>query len=376
MSIRPYKISILDAELELLQRKLEFSRLPNNDSASKQWGEDNGVTNRFMRDTVDFWRSKYDWRSEEARLNKMPQFMTEIDVEGFGTLDIHFVHAKSSEANAVPLLFVHGWPGSFAEVEKILPRLNKAGFHVVAPSLPGYGFSSYTDKEGFKHPQHAEALHEVMLKLGYDRYFVQGGDWGSLIVRSIALRYSEHVKALHCNMIPMSRPSSIPEDQSYTPFEQICLNRSNWFFTTNVEYSQIQATKTRTLGFMLHDSPVAMLAWMADKLFLWSDNYPWTPTEIITWTLLHYFPGPTTGLVMYRENPGLDSYAIKNLKVPCAVSAFPKELTMVPRCWAETTMNVVWWKEHPEGGGHFAAYEKPEALAKDLIEFFKTVEAN
>ena len=120
-----------------------------------------------------------------------------------------------------------------------------------------------------------------------------------------------------------------------------------------------------------------MLAWMADKLFLWSDSYPWTPTEIITWTLLHYFPGPTTGLVMYRENPGQDElayYANHYVKVPSAVSAFPKELIMVPRCWAETAMNVVWWKEHPEGGGHFAAYEKPEALAKDLIEFFKSVE--
>lgn len=127
--------------------------------------------------------------------------MTEIDVEGFGTLDMHFVHSKSSQANAAPLLFVHGWPGSFAEVEKILPKLNEAGFHVVAPSLPGYGFSTYTVKEGFKHSQHAEALHKVMLKLGYDRYFVQGGDWGSLMVRSVALRYPEHVKALHCNMV-------------------------------------------------------------------------------------------------------------------------------------------------------------------------------
>lgn len=347
-----------------------------------------------MRDTIEFWRTTYDWRVEEARLNKMPQFMTQIDVEGFDALDIHFVHSKSSDAKGIPLLFVHGWPGSFAEVEKILPKLNEAGFHVVAPSLPGYGMSSYTDKKGFKHPQHAEVLHKVMLKLEYDEYVVQGGDWGSFMVRSIALKYPEHVKALHCNMVslstgslmitsclkerqlPMGRPSSIPEDHEYTPFEQTCLDRCNWFFTTNIDYSQIQASKTRTLGFMLHDSPVAMLAWMADKLFLWSDNYPWTATEIITWTLLHYFPGPTTSLVMYRENPGEDElshFANYRVKVPSSVSAFPKELIMVPRSWAETAMNVVWWKDHPEGGGHFAAYEKPEELAKDLIEFFNSI---
>ena len=349
-----------------------------------------------MHDTVEFWRTKYDWRSEEARLNRLPQFMTSLDVDGFGILDMHFVHSKSSKAEALPLLFVHGWPGSFAEVEKILPKLNDAGFHVVAPSLPGYGFSSYTSKKGFKHPQHAEALHKVMLVLGYDNYFVQGGDWGSYMVRSMALKYPEHVKALHCNMvcliphkpdieikwltkelqIPMIKPSQIQEDHAYTPFEQTCLDRCKWFLTTNIEYSQIQATKTRTLGFMLHDSPVAMLAWMADKLFLWSDMYPWTTTEIITWTLMHYFPGPTTGLVMYRENPGEDEvahFATYHVKVPSGVSAFPKELLMVPRCWAETTMNVVWWKDHPEGGGHFAAYEKPDQLADDMIDFFKTV---
>ena len=349
-----------------------------------------------MRETLDFWRTTYDWRAEEARLNKMPQFMTPIDVDGFGTLDIHFMHSKSSVANSVPLLFVHGWPGSFAEVEKILPKLNEAGFHVVAPSLSGYGFSSYTDKKGFKHTQHAEVMHKIMLRLGYDTYVVQGGDWGSFMVRSMAVTYPEHVKAMHCNMvsffpcnlivpvtlslnasqIPIREPAGIQKDHKYTPFEQLCLDRQNWFVTTNTAYNQTQCTKTRTLGFMLHDSPIAMLAWMSDKLFLWSDDYPWTPTEIITWTLMHYFPGPTTGLVMYRENPPqeeLDHFAKYYVKAPTGVSAFPKEIEVAPRRWAETAMNVVWWREHPEGGGHFAAYEKPEAFSKDLIQFFRSV---
>ena len=175
----------------------------------------------------------------------------------------------------------------------------------------------------------------------------------------------------------MAKPPQVKDDQKYTPFEERCLARMKWFFETNITYSQVQETKTRTLGFMVHDSPVAMLAWMSDKLFLWTDNYPWTPTEIITWTLLHYFPGPTTSLVIYRELPGqleLDHYANHYVKVPSGVSAFPKELIMVPRCWAEASMNVVWWKDHPEGGGHFAAYEKPKELASDMIEFYRSVQ--
>lgn len=158
-----------------------------------------------MSDTVDFWRNKYNWREEEARINELSQFKTPIEVDGFGTLDIHFVHSKSSGPDAVPLLFLHGWPGSFLEVEKILPGLNKAGYTVVAPSLPGYGFSSYTDKAGFKHVQHAEVMHKLMVRLGYEKHVVQGGDWGALIVRCIALKYPESVKALHVNMV--FRPS-------------------------------------------------------------------------------------------------------------------------------------------------------------------------
>lgn len=154
-----------------------------------------------MKEMLEFWRNHYDWKKEEARLNEMPQFKTLIEVDGFGTLDIHLMHSRSSKANATPLLFVHGWPGSFSEVEKILPELNKAGFHVVAPSLAGYGFSSYTRREGFKHLQHAEVLHKVMLRLGYDKYVVQGGDWGALIVKVIALQYPEHVVAMHVNMV-------------------------------------------------------------------------------------------------------------------------------------------------------------------------------
>lgn len=206
-SITPYflselavQIHISDSELSLLQLKLELARLPIS-LEDEEWGELNGVTVKMMVDTVNFWRKEYDWRAEEARLNEMPQFKAPINVDGFGILNIHFVHVVSQKPEPHPLLFLHGWPGSFAEVEKILPFLSEAGYNVVSPSLPGYGFSEYTGKAGFKHEQHAEVMNKLMLKLGYQEYVVQGGDWGSFIVGRMARMYPENVKALHVNMV-------------------------------------------------------------------------------------------------------------------------------------------------------------------------------
>lgn len=150
---------------------------------------------------VDFWRRGYDWRAEEAKLNELPQYTCDVKVEGFGKLAMHFVHQPSSVAGARPLLFVHGWPGSFAEVVKMLPMLNDAGFHVVAPSLPGYGFSACPDEAGFSNEQDAEAVHSVMLELGYRQYVAQGGDWGSDIVRNLGRMFPQHVQAVHVNHV-------------------------------------------------------------------------------------------------------------------------------------------------------------------------------
>ena len=159
------------------------------------------MTVEKIRDVVDFWRKSYNWREEEARLNELPQYTCHVELGCFGDLEMHFMHSTSSAADAVPLLFTHGWPGSFAEVTKILPILDKAGFHVVAPSLPGYGFSSCPEKAGFTNEQDAEAVHKIMLKLGYSRYVVQGGDWGSDVARNLGRKYPEQVRAVHINHI-------------------------------------------------------------------------------------------------------------------------------------------------------------------------------
>ena len=369
-----YQISIPDNELDLLQRKIELTRLPSN-LTDERWSEQNGVTLELMQNIMSYWRDHYSWRSEEARLNEMPQFITSIEVVDFGEVDLHFVHSLSSSSNAIPLLFLHGWPGSIQEVCKALPDLNAAGFHVVAPSLPGFGWSSCPRKAGFKNRQTAEAMHKLMSSLHYNDYVVQGGDWGAMIAWSIAHWYPDSAKAIHVNLLSLPKPD-LGAEPEYTEFEKRSLGQHEHFDTKEFAYYLVQNTKPRTFGFAMHDSPVGMLAWMTDKLFTWSDSYPWSPKELITWTLLHYFPGPTGGFHIYRENSATEmisgAEADKFLHTPTGVSAFAKEAEMVPRSWAERKANVVFWQEH-DSGGHFAAYEKPKEFVDDLVRFFPSI---
>ena len=328
-----------------------------------------------MERTISHWRDHYKWREEEDRLNQMPQYITPIEVENFEVVQMHFVHSLSPSINAIPLLFLHGWPGSFQEVRKALPRLNVAGFHVIAPSLPGFGFSSCPNKPGFKIRQVAEVMQKLMSRLHYNEYVVQGGDWGAMIAWTIAQNYPKSAKAVHVNFLTLPKPD-FDTDPEYTEFEKRSLRQHEHFDTKEFAYYMVQNSKPRTLGFAMHDSPVGMLAWMADKLFTWSDSYPWSAAELITWTLLHYFPGPTAGFHIYRENSATEMIsgadADKYLETPTGVSAFAKEAEMVSRSWAEKKANVVFWQEH-ESGGHFAAYEKPQEFVDDLVRFFPSV---
>lgn len=369
-----FQISVADKELDLLRRKLELSRLPS-DLAGEEWAEQNGVTLRLVKDTLSYWRDQYSWRKEETRLNKMPQYMTSIEIGLYGETDLHFVHSLSSSHSAIPLLFLHGWPGSFQEVSKALPKLNAAGFHVVAPSLPGFGFSSCPNKAGFKIRQIAEVMHRLMLKLQYENYVAQGGDWGAMIAWTIAHSYPDSVKAIHVNLLSLPKPDFETEPE-YTDFERRSLQQHEDFNTNGFAYYLVQNTKPRTFGFAMHDSPVGMLAWMADKLFTWSDAYHWSADELITWTLLHYFPGPTGGFQIYRENSATEMISGAEadifLQTPTGVSAFAKEAEMVPRSWAERKANIAYWQEH-DSGGHFAAYEKPDEFVDDLVKFFPSV---
>ncbi|PBK90355.1 alpha/beta-hydrolase [Armillaria gallica] len=380
----PFKISIPDDELKLLQQKLSLLRLPDELEGS---GKKYGVPLKDIKRLVARWRDGFDWRAQEAALNaELPQFTQDIEVDGFGVLNIHYVHKKSEVEGAVPLLFVHGWPGSFIEVRKILPLLTSSSpdhpsFHVVALSLPGYGFSEDSKKQGFRLAQYAEVAEKLMVALGYNEYITQGGDWGGLITRKIASLYGgEHSKALHTNT-PTGRRPTIYEPilllqhlvTPYTETEKAGLKWSQWFRTKGEGYLIEHATQPQTMGYSLTDSPVGLLAWIFEKLVNWTDEYPWEDDEVLTWISIYWFSraGPTASIRIYYEVFGSSDIGMmtERLPIPLGISYFPAEHYCVPRHWARTTGNVVFESEHTSGG-HFAAHERPQELAEDVRKMF------
>ncbi|KAE9390436.1 alpha/beta-hydrolase [Gymnopus androsaceus JB14] len=364
-----FKISVSSSALTALKSRLEGTIFPDELDGA---GWDYGVPLADIKRLVTRWRDGFDWRKEEERLNTvLPQFTRDIEVEGFGILNIHYIHQKSEKVDGIPLLFVHGWPGNFLEVR----GLSIAQFDVVAISLPGYGFSQGPKKKGFSLVQYAEVSHKLMLSLGYTEYVTQGGDWGSAvsyITREIASRYGgEHAKAWHTN-----------SPFSCTPYELEGLSRMEISFQSG--YFKQQSTKPQTLGYSLADSPVGLLAWIYEKLVGWSDSYPWTDDEVLTWVSIYWFSraGPTASLRIYYEvmnsGQGFDSQSTVP-KIPMGCSLFPKELEWDSKkythllthlhSWYPRIGNVVFEAEH-DSGGHFAAYEKPELLVGDLQKMF------
>ncbi|KAF2238210.1 alpha/beta-hydrolase [Viridothelium virens] len=395
MAPTPFQISVPDEKLQQLKAKLELATFPDElDDAGWSYGSPLSDVKRL----VAHWRDNFDWRKAEARLNQLPQFKTKVSVDGFGELDIHFVHQRSDVDGAVPLLFCHGWPGSFDEVSKLLSLLKgdskSPAFHVVAPSLPNFGFSEGVKKKGFAVPKYAETLHKLMLQLGYDKYVpstvTQGGDWGWFITRLIALHYPSHSLAHHVNMVrPISAPSFTSHpllalQHALTPYsarEQRDLARGAWFRSQGWGYGAIQSTKPQTLGYNLADSPVGLLAWIYEKLHDWTDDYPWTDDEVCAWVSIYWFSaaGPAASVRIYYESQhegGVDGNMASRLRpgrwIPHAKVGLlycPKELDPSPRTWGRTLGHVVHEKEL-EHGGHFAAWEHPEELAGALNEMF------
>ncbi|THU96123.1 alpha/beta-hydrolase, partial [Dendrothele bispora CBS 962.96] len=384
----PFKISVPDSDLDLLQKKLSLATFPNELENS---GWRYGVPLADVKRLVARWSEGYDWRAEEAKLNEeLPQFTRDIEVSGgHGRMNIHYVHKRSEVENAIPLLFVHGWPGSFIEVRKILPLLVQASpdgkfpsFHVVAFSLPGYGFSEAPKKPGFLASHYAEIGNKLMLALGYNEYVTQGGDWGALITRKIAQIYGgKHSKAWHTNM-PFGVPPTLTSQPltylshlflPYTASEKLGFARSAEFQKEGTGYFLEQSTQPQTLGYSLTDSPVGLLAWIYEKLVNWTDGYPWEDDEVLTWVSIYYFSlgGPTASARIYYEvyhssDGSTSPTRLKNKPtIPLGVSMFPKELVVPPKSWTTASGNLVFAAQHTSGG-HFAAHEKPELLVGDL----------
>ncbi|EFR00211.1 epoxide hydrolase 1 [Nannizzia gypsea CBS 118893] len=415
-TVKPFKISVPNSQLEILRKKLDVTTFPDELDESK-W--DLGAPLGDIKRLTEYWKEKFDWREAERRLNEqMPHFTTDVEVAGFDKLNIHFVHQRSEVAGAIPLLFLHGWPGSFLEVSKLLPLLtagneSRPAFHVVAPSLPNFGFSEGVKKRGFGLAQYAEALNAVMMTLGYDKYgmkkaiyaietprlqtytvlyhiVIQGGDWGGIISRVMAKRYPSHVKAVHTNflILPLPYPWKSPvlflKSLLTIPFsrkDQAKLAVSKNYVTHGNGYMAQQGSCPQTLGYSLHDSPVGLLAWIYEKLHSWTDSYAWTEDEVLTWVSIYLFSraGPAASTRIYYEfnhpppRPGnLSSEEVASCYSPdvkFAVAYFPREILAFPMLWCRSIGDLVRESEFDKGG-HFAAWEVPDILAADIQGFF------
>ncbi|KAL4249282.1 peptidase S33 family protein [Abortiporus biennis] len=380
----PFTVNILDSELEDLRKKLEGTRFPDELEDAK-W--DYGVPLSDMKRLVGLWKEGFHWRKIEKSINELPQFTRDIEVDDFGTLSIHYLHKKSEVKDAIPLLFVHGWPGHFLEVRKILPLLVEAkpdqpSFHVIALSLPGYGFSEAPKKKGFGLKKHAEVAHKLMVSLGYTEYVTQGGDWGFAITQFLASLYGpKHVKAWHTNFpVKEGPPSVLKNPISYISHllpwsakEKAGLQRTQWFMTQGSGYFTEHSTQPQTLAYSLADSPVGLLAWIYEKLVNWTDSYPWTDEEVLEWVSVYWFSraGPAASIRIYYESKHVENFIFNNVysPTPFGYSIFPKDIIVQPKSWCQTIGNTVFEKVHDDGG-HFAAVERPDVLVSDLREMF------
>ncbi|KAL2870708.1 epoxide hydrolase [Aspergillus lucknowensis] len=394
-AIKPFTIEISDSRLQRLQEKLALTEFPNQvedlNTDAEEWSR--GVPLREIKRLTTYWKDDFDWRKVEARLNgELPQYTTDIEIDGFGSYNIHFVHQRSTgaeERQVIPLLFLHGWPGSFLEVSKILPLLVNAGenelsFHAVAPSLIDFGFSEASSSKAFGMDQHAEAYHKLMLTLGYEEYVIQAGDLGYMISRLMSSKYgAEHIKALHTNSAVPAEPTAESHPELHTElqndplpeFDKAGLTRTATFFKDGMGYVALLTTRPQTIGYGLTDSPVGILAWIYEKLHDWTDGYPWTDEEILTWVCMHYFSraGPAAPGNLYfaleRNSPvpGNPFAVVQGYvpDVPLGISRFAKDLVLLPRAWNRTLGPVLLQREYGRGG-HFGAWECPAGIVGDL----------
>ncbi|KAI1272010.1 microsomal epoxide hydrolase [Xylaria sp. FL0933] len=392
-NIKPYKINISESQIKDLKTRLSLAKLPDELDGA---GWDMGAPLADVKRLAKHWETSHDWKAAEAKLNELPHFVTEIQCDGFRPLAIHFVHIRSKVKGAIPLLWIHGWPGHFHEGVKIMKPLtegdgvNTPAFDLVAPSLPNFGFSEGPRERGFALAQYAETLNKLMLKLGYNEYVTQGGDWGTHISRALAHCFPAHCKATHLNMDSANPPSFLKQpllalQHAITPYsqrEREGQKRGEWFSQEGRGYNLEQSTKPQTLGYALADSPVACLAWIYEKLHDWADDYPWTDDEVCTWVSIYWFStaGPAASARIYYEhnhssNPerpnkmrraDLLSYS-PDVKI--GYSHFPMDLSVLPSTWFRTLGEVVFERAHKDGG-HFASWERPDEIVKDLRDMF------
>jgi len=364
--IEQFDIHVDDDVLDDLRRRLAATRFPDQIEGT---GWEYGIPTPYVRELVEYWRDSYDWRKQEARLNELDHFRTTIDGQS-----IHFIHARSAKDDAFPFLLIHGWPGSVVEFLDVIPRLTDE-FHLVVPSLPGYGFSEPTRTPGWDPTRIARAFIELMPRLGYDRYGSQGGDWGAQVTTMIGALDPEHCAGIHLNM-PLAMP---PKEEVQLSDQEIAdLGLLAHFRKEEAAYSMEQGTKPQTLGIGLNDSPAGLMAWIVEKFRTWSDcdgdpEKAFTKDQLLTNVMLYWVNQTITSSTrLYWERQHSGERGQPQVSVPTGVARYPKEILKFPRSWVERFYNVTYWEDMPRGG-HFAAMEQPELFAEDVRAFFNTV---
>jgi microsomal epoxide hydrolase len=377
-AVRPFVVAVPDSVLEDLRARLARTRLPDQIPGT---GWELGTDLTYLRGLLAYWRDEFDWRTQERALNRLAHFRTAID-----GIDLHFVHERSASPDAVPLLLLHGWPGSFVEfVDLVAPLTDPAAhggspfdaFHVVIPSLPGFGFSTAPRERGYNPERIADIMAALMERLGYARYGVQGGDWGAIIGRSLAGNYPDRVIGFHSNFILGGPPPGADPTAGVTPEEQALRDERVAAFAEGSAYQEIQGTKPQSLGYGLNDSPAGLAAWIVEKFHGWTDHdgdleQAVPRDKILTNITLYWVTGSITSStrIYYESRHTPPTRPVAYVAVPTAGAIFPKEIYFTPRAWAESRYNIVRWTVMPRGG-HFAALEEPDLLLADIRAFFR-----
>ncbi len=367
--IRPFRVEVTQAVLDDLRERLARTRWPDQ-IGGNDWGY--GTDLAYLQDLCAYWQNTFDWRAQEDRFNRWPHFLTEIDGQ-----QIHFIHARSDNPDARPLIITHGWPGSVAEFLDVIEPL-RADFHVVAPSLPGYGWSGPTTEPGWDVFRVAEAWKTLMARLGYDRYGAQGGDWGAMVSARLALIDAEHMVGLHSNML-----LAFPADASgiaLTDDEAADLGAAGEFMTRGAAYQEIQGKNPQTLGYGLTDSPAGLAGWIVEKFLVWTDNDgspedAVTRDQLLTNITLYWVTNTINSSIrLYCESQRSGHFGPTSdyVTVPTATAVFPAEIFRIPRGYAESGFNLVRYTRF-DRGGHFAALEEPDLLVQDVQEFFSSL---
>ena len=374
MKATPFTVESSDGAIADLRKRLADTRWPERETVD-DWSQ--GVPLAYLQELCRYWANDFDFAAAQDRMNRFPQYRTPID-----GLDIHYLHVPSRHADALPVVLTHGWPGSFVEFLGVIDALANPddpadAFHVVVPSLPGYGFSSKPTATGWNLARVGAAWDALMRGLGYERYGAQGGDWGALLANAMARNYVAHVVGVHVNLAAFD--FSKIDKTNLTPEEQEGLARLGEHARVGRGYAEQQTTRPQTLGYGLTDSPAAQCAWILEKYWAWSDcdGHPeraLTREQMLDNISVYWFTATATSSArMYWENPSRQGEGDQPITVPAGMTMFPKEIMRVSQRWAETAYHDLRWFHDADRGGHFAAWEQPELFVDEVRGFFRTV---